>query len=255
MSLSKLKQIHIIIIGSFLCIAAGAAIFFLMIKPQMEALENAQGRYDAAASVGTEANVRRAQNEYEEAQAKVADAQQMLDVQMKERMPDLSFEQRDRGMLALWQEQTRVLGPLLNNFARDRNVATVQANFQLPTPPWNPNDRLFDEEPIVIPLGQVVATGDFPTLMNNIRRWNNCRRLVMVSEPSLQMGETALSLQYTVTCYIFPVAKGGPNIPMAGQAGGAGADGMASGGQPMPPPPPPPAPEGGAEGRMPRGPE
>ena len=49
MSFSKLKQIHVVIIGSFLCVAAGVAMFFLAIKPQQEAYATAQKRCDDAA--------------------------------------------------------------------------------------------------------------------------------------------------------------------------------------------------------------
>ena len=55
--------------------------------------------------------------------------------------------------------------------------------------------------------------------MDNIRRWNNCNRLVMVSKPPTLSGTSPdLEAAYELTCYIFPVAKGGPKIPLA--AGG-----------------------------------
>ncbi len=44
MSLSKLKKIHVIIIGAFFCVAAGVAIFMLLIKPENAAYQAAKAR-------------------------------------------------------------------------------------------------------------------------------------------------------------------------------------------------------------------
>ncbi|MCL5103388.1 MAG: hypothetical protein M1133_04655 [Armatimonadetes bacterium] len=223
MSLSKLKQIHIIIIGAFLCIAAAAGMFFLIIKPQNEKLAAATSRRDAAATVGNASSEQQAIAEFNAAVLKVTQTKQQLDVEMKRRMPDLSFARREYGMLELWKEYTKVLGPLLNGFARDKNVTIQSAHFQMPPLPTTPNDPVFDMDVIQIQLGSVQATGDFKSLMDNVRRWNNCKRLVMVGPPALNgSGPHNLSVAYQVTCYIFPVEKGGPMIQMAGGTGAAG---------------------------------
>jgi len=127
-------------------------------------------------------------------------------------------------MLALWKEQIKTLGPLLESFARDKSVNVVGARFSIPAPPVNPNDPIFDQDVLVFPLGNVQAVGNFKDLMNNIRRWNNCRRLVMVGPPAMLGNSPRLVIAYPVTCYIFPAVKGGPAIPMAGsgQQGQAG---------------------------------
>ena len=138
---------------------------------------------------------------------------------MRKRMPDLSFARRDQGMLELWQEQIHTLGPLIKSFARDKNVDVLSDDVTLPAPPANPNDSVFDQDVLVFPLGSVQVQGDFKSLMDNIARWNSCRRLIMVTSPVLAGTSPALVAQYNITCYIFPVAKGGPKIPLAG--GGA----------------------------------
>ncbi|MGQ9455145.1 MAG: hypothetical protein ACUVRS_09525 [Armatimonadota bacterium] len=218
MSLAKLKRIHVIIIGSVLCVMAATAMFFLLIKPKQEAYKAAEARYNAAKDLGNQVAEDKAIRELNQAILEANIAKQALDAQMKRRMPDLSFASRDIGMLALWNEQIKTLGPLLERFARDQNVNVLSANFSIPPPPVNPNDPIFDQDVLVFPLGEVQVAGNFKNLMNNIRRWNNCRRLVMVGPPQLQGTSPSLVMRYSVTCYIFPVAKGGPQIPIAGSA-------------------------------------
>ena len=218
MSLSKLKRIHVVIIGSVLCVIAATAIFFLLIKPKQEAYKAAEARYNAAKDLGNQAAEDKAIRDLNQAILEANVVKQAFDAQMKRRMPDLSFARRDIGMLALWNEQIKTLGPLLESFARDQRVSILSANLSLPPPPVNPNDPVFDQDVLVFPVGSVQAMGNFKDLMNNIRRWNNCRRLVMVGPPQLQGESPRLVMSYTVTCYIFPAAKGGPQIPIAGAA-------------------------------------
>lgn len=240
MSLSKLKKIHVIIIGSVLCVIAGVAVFFLQIKPQRVAFAAAEARVTAASDKGNQGAKDAAIKKRSDAIMAFQVAQGQLDVQMKKRMPDLNFARRDIGMLALWKEQIKTLGPLLESFAHDKNVKVQQAAFQIQPPPADPNSSVFDQDVLVFPLGNVTVTGDFKHLMDNIRRWNNCRRLVVVGAPTLQGISPALTESYSLTCYIFPVAKGGAKIQMAGtgDATAGGAPGAAPAPTPAPATPP-----------------
>lgn len=216
MSFSKLKKIHIIIIGSVLCVLVGVAVFFLMIKPQREAFAAAKARYDKAVVKGNEQSKRQAKAALAKAMMDYSVAQAQLDVQMIQRMPDLDFSRRDLGMLALWNEQIKTLGPLLEDFAHDKNVKVANAKFQIQPPPANPNDPVFAQDVLVFPLGSIAVQGGFKPLMDNIRRWNNCSRLIMVGRPTLAGVSPQLTAVYPLTCYIFPKAKGGSLIDMAG---------------------------------------
>ena len=216
MSFSKLKKIHIIIIGSVLCVLVGVAVFFLMIKPQREAFAAAKARYDKAVVKGNEQSKRQAKAALAKAMMDYSVAQAQLDVQMRQRMPDLDFSRRDLGMLALWNEQIKTLGPLLEDFAHDKNVKVANAKFQIQPPPANPNDPVFTQDVLVFPLGSIAVQGGFKPLMENIRRWNNCSRLIMVGRPTLAGVSPQLTAVYPLTCYIFPKAKGGSLIDMAG---------------------------------------
>lgn len=220
MSFSKLQKLHIIIIGSVLCVIAIVAQYFLLIKPKQEAFKAAKARYDAAIVLGNPQAENKAIDDRNKAIAKAAQVQKNLQSEMARRMPDLSFAQREFGMLQLWNEQIKTLGPLLENYARDANVTNVNAQFNIPNPPLNPNDPVFDKDVLVFELGNVQVQGaNFKSLLNNVRRWNNCRRLVMVGPLSLNGNTPNLAGTYSLTCYIFPVERGGPTIPMAGTPG------------------------------------
>ncbi|MHB9038469.1 MAG: hypothetical protein ACYC64_17595 [Armatimonadota bacterium] len=234
MSLSKLKKIHVIIIGAFLCVVAVVGVFMLLIKPKQEALKAAQARVDKSAPLANAAAENKAIQDLNTAILEVGRIQQALNAEMGRRMPDLSFTQRDLGMLQLWHEQIDTLGPLLESFAKDKSVKVLSANFSLPAPPANPNDPVFDQDVLVFPLGNVTVLGNFKDLMLNIRRWNNCSRLVMVTQPVLAGVSPQLTATYSLTCYIFPVAKGGEKIQMAGAGAAAGAAPMPSMPAPMP---------------------
>jgi hypothetical protein len=222
MSFSKLKKMHVIIIGSVLFVIAGVGVFFLQVKPQMDAYKAAKAEYEKESVKGNEQSKQAAIRQQELATLALNQAQALLDVQMRRRMPYLNFSRRDIGMLALWKEQIKVMGPLLENFARDGNVRVLQAGFKIAAPPANPNDALFTQDVLVFPLGQVTVSGDFKRVMNNIRRWNNCRRLVMVGPPRLGGESPQLMVSYDVTCYVFPAAKASmeSTIDMAGAGTG-----------------------------------
>jgi hypothetical protein len=128
-------------------------------------------------------------------------------------------------MLSLWNEQIKTLGPLLESFARDKSVRVLASGFDIPAPPANPNDKIFDQDVLVFNLGVISVVGDFKHILDNIRRWNNCRRLIVVGPPTVGGLSPRLMAAYSLKCYIFPAAKGGPTIPMAG-GGGAPVAGM-----------------------------
>ncbi len=249
MKLSKLKKLHVIIIGSVLCVIAGVALFFLMIKPQQEAYKAAKARYDTAIVLGNEAKKNEAIEDLAKANGEVALAQARLAEQMRLRMPDLSFARRDVGMLQLWDEQIRKLGPILENYARDKNVRVLFSGFNIPAPPSNPNDPVFEKDLLVFPLGAITVIGDFKHVMDNVVRWNNCRRLVMVGPPQIGGTSPRLAASYTLKCFIFPAAINGPKIPMAGSdTTASGTGGAPAPGGPIPPSPGGPVPGGPGAG-------
>ena len=94
MSFSKLKRIHVIIIGCALCVIAGVAVFFLQVKPQKDAFAAAKARYDTASVKGNEMSKVQAIKQRDDAIKAMHLAQAQLDVQMRLRMPDLTQDRR-----------------------------------------------------------------------------------------------------------------------------------------------------------------
>ncbi len=220
--LEQLKKLHIIIIGVVLVLMVGAAEYFFMIKPQQEKLQEETARMEAAKAVGNAASEARAQEELKQAKEEYADAHIKLEARMRKKMPNLSFDRRDIGMLALWEEQIYNLGPLLENYAKTgKDVEVTEVNFSVPAPPSNPNDATFDQTILVYDMGNVTVQGEFEEVMQNVTRWNNCNRLVMLSIPQLEGKSPELKCRYDVTCYIFPRELGGAKIPLAPGGGQA----------------------------------
>ena len=216
MSLSKLRKIHVIIIGSVLCVLAGVAVFYLMVKPQQEALKDVESKIAQASVKGNEETRAQVEREVQQALADYNIAQQDLNDQMNRRMPYLNFSQRDIGMGQLWDEQLGTLGPLLAKFSRDKGVRVMRSGFEIPPPPFNPNSEVFDKDVLEIPLGDMQVVGDFKSIVKNIKRWNNCNRLVKLGPLKLEGVSPNLQATYPMTVYIFPVEKGGAKIPKAG---------------------------------------
>lgn len=233
MKLSKLRKIHIIIIGSVLCVGAAAAIFFLMIKPLNEEYAKTYASFQQLDEAGSEMNRQNAERDLSKAMSDLSISQQKMDVYMKRFMPNLNFTDRANGMINLWNEQIYDLGPRIEHFAKDKSVKVLGGSFSVPAPPVNPNDPLFAQEWLKYDLGTYTVMGDFKSVMNNIRRWNTCSRLIVVSPPTLAGSSPNLVASYTLTCYVAPAALGGATIPMAGGGAAAGSTpGGAPGGSP-----------------------
>lgn len=235
MDLSKIKQLHIWIIGTVLIIIAEVLILFMMYKPQGLKYDAAKAKYDGAIDLGNPEALAAADKSLADAKKSVQVALNDLDGVMKRRMPVLDFTKRDVGMIAMWYEQITKMGPILESFANDPNVRVSPVSFSLPAPPSSPNDSLFDSNVLTFPLGNITAQGDFKSLMNHVRRWSNCKRLVLVDGVSLNGNSPNLSVSYSIQCFVYPTALGGKTDPMWGAStgGGGGMQGPGGGMQGM----------------------
>jgi hypothetical protein len=230
MDLSKIKQLHIWIIGTVLIIIAEVLILFMMYKPQGLKYDAAKIKYDGAIDLGNEEALAAADKSLADAKKSVRVALNDLDGVMKRRMPVLDFTKRDVGMIAMWYEQITKMGPILESFANDPNVRVSPVSFSLPAPPSSPNDSLFDSNVLTFPLGNITAQGDFKSLMNHVRRWSNCKRLVLVDGVSLTGNSPNLSVSYSIQCFVYPTATGGKTDPMWGASTGGGGGMQGPGG-------------------------
>lgn len=230
MSMSKLRTIHVVIIGSFACIVVVVGVYFLVIKKCYAQI----GQYNTRLQTAEQTWQRKAQAERELAEAKLQNHLMMVRYEryMREKMPSLSFADRTQGMIALWKEHGEVLGPLLESWPRKTGVIFA-GGVQVPAAPTDPNS--VDTSIIRIPVGTFSVVSDFRSILNHLRSWNRFNRLVQIDLASLSGTSPRMTAQYAVTVYIFPRGEAGPTVTIAGGGGGAPAMGaMAPTGVPTP---------------------
>lgn len=217
--------------------------YFILVKPAMETRDaNMKTRDDTIANGGTQDNVRIKNDDLLLAQQEVAQAQSLMDKYMREKMPNISLQDRRIGMLALWHEQSEVLGPLLIKWINNSGVR-LSSSISIQAPPANPNAITYDAvTPIKIDLGRISVTGTFKQIMKHIRMWNSCNRLVLIDLPTLSGESPNITCEYSLSVFIFPRTASGDLVQMAGDGGttsGMGGPSMGgglpqAGGLPMP---------------------
>jgi hypothetical protein len=227
--MSKLRKIHVIIIGVLVCVIAAVGMYFVLIKKATEARDATKADCESKISQGgTPQNVQFQKDDVVKANMEVAEARVNFDRYMREKMPNISLEDRKAGMLALWHEQSEVLGPLLIHWIQGSGVR-LASSIAIQAPPADPNSINYDDvTPIRIDIGRVKVEGDFAQLMKHIRMWNSCNRLVLIDQPTLSGQSPNLACEYNLSVFIFPRTRSGPTIEMAGSgaAGGMGGPGM-----------------------------
>jgi len=212
MGSSKLKTIHVVIIGALACILVGVGAYFLVIKKKCESLNALNGRLTVAMD---EANKSQQMQKRLDATIELNRVLQIkLDGYLRAKMPPISFQDRAQGMIALWKEQVETLGPMLKSWPQKSGV-WLTTGVQVPAPSADPN--AVDTSLISIPIGSFSVRGDFRTLLDHLRSWNNFNRLVQIDVKSLQGPSPFMTLNYDVTVFIFPRGAAGQPIQMATQ--------------------------------------
>lgn len=215
MNLSKLRRIHIVIIGSVACALVVAGLYFLVIKKAQERIGKLEARLETAEGIwaqkaATESKLEAAKVRYRMVNAKYEEY-------LGKKMPAISFEDRAQGMIALWKEQTEVLGPMLEKWPGKTGVR-LASEVRVPAAGTNPN--AVETSLIRVPVGTFRVLGDFSVIMGHIRSWNDFGRLVEISPASLTGPSPTMTAEYTVTVLIFPRGETGPAISMASAPGG-----------------------------------
>lgn len=217
MGATRLRTIHVVIIGTFACLVVIFGLYFLIIKKANENIAALEARYQTAEAKW---------NQKAQVEARLLAAQQKNSIvtanyerYLREKMPPISFEDRTVGMIALWREQGETLGPMLRSWPAKTGV-TLTSTVQVPAAPVDPNS--INTTLIEIPIGNFTVTGDFPTILSHIRSWNKFGRLVRIDTQGISGTSPALQVQYGVTVYIFPRGEPGPQVAMAGAGQPAG---------------------------------
>lgn len=233
--MKKLRKLHVLIIGVLVSIIVAVGMYFVVIKPAIKTRDDNKAQLESnIASGGTDENVRIQKEDVVKAEQEVASEQLALEKYMKEKMPNISLQDRATGMLALWQEQSETLGPLLVSWIK-RSGVRLASQITIPAPPANPNAITYDEvTPIRIDLGRIRVEGSYQQILKHLRKWNQCNRLVMIDLPALSGESPNLACEYNLTVFLFPRTPSGDLLDMAGGGdAGAGMGGMP--GMPMMP--------------------
>ena len=215
MNLSKIRSLHIIIIGAVVCVIVGVGLFFVLIKPMKATIAQTQAQYDASKQVADQEFS--ARNERDKAIEEAKKTREDYTYFQRTKMPDIDMTDRGQAMLALWREQSIALGPLLQKWPK-RTGVRLRTAISVPSPPVNPNG--LPAEIIEIPIGNLEVQGDFSKILSHLKSWNYFNRLVKIDLPNLTGPSPFMVSQYSLTVYIFPKGKPGPQIPLAGQVGG-----------------------------------
>jgi Tfp pilus assembly protein PilO len=229
-ALAKITQMQVYIIAAVLVALVGAGIWFGLIKPQQEALEAAQARYDAANAIAitrpqAEADQKKANQEVAVAKAKWNRFDSTL-------MPNINISNFLTGSQQLWNEQVLVLGPKVRRYLEaDNKVRVLQSNITIPAPSTDPNQ--VNKKSFEIPMGSIAVQGTFQNVLNHVVRWNRFDRLVLVDGLSLTGNSPRLTGTYNMRVIIFTRGEASTEtIPQATTGTGDFGGGFAGPGGP-----------------------
>lgn len=237
MGVSKLKAIHVIIIGSLACLIVIVGLYFLMIKKSCEKIKSLRADYQKYEETWNQKSTAEANLAAVKLQSQ--QIKNKYEKYSREKMPPVSFEKKEEGMIALWKEQVETLGPLLYNWPRKTGVI-FNSGVQVPAPGVNPNDiynPAVNSYFIPLELNEFTVTGSFHTILSHIRSWNKFNRLVKIDLESLTGQSPGMTAKYKVTVYILPRGEEGPAVTMAGTGTGQAAQGAVGGMMSGPPSP------------------
>lgn len=244
MNLSKIKSLHVIIIGAVVAVIVGVGLFFVLIKPLKAKIKETEAKWKASAEIAAQEPA--ARRELDQALKEKAETEVKYSRYQASKMPDIDLSNRENALLQLWKEQCLVLGPLIEKWPRRTGVQLL-TGVSVPAPPVNPN-VLQTEPPTELQIGTLQVRGPFRKILDHLRSWNRFNRLVRIDMPTLVGPGPGMTSQYALTVIIFPRGVAGQQIALAGAAAGgvAGAPAVAPGGAPaMPMPPTPMPPPGG----------
>ncbi|MHB1458755.1 MAG: hypothetical protein ACYC0V_17740 [Armatimonadota bacterium] len=242
MSVSRLRTIHVIIIGTVMSLIVVSLLYFLVVKKTYERLTVLDGKQKAAETIV--ARKGQALKDLDAARIEFSRVTAEYAKYEREKMPPVTFEDRGYGMIAQWKEQTEILGPMLEKWPAKSGIKYT-SSIQIAAPQVNPNT--IAQSIIRLPVGSFSVTGSFSKIMQHIRTWRKFGRLVQIDGLSLSGYSPNMTAQYTVTVIEFPRGGVGPNIDMAGGGAGGGGMGGMMGGMPGMPG------MGGSGGMMPTG--
>lgn len=222
MSVSRLRTIHVVIIGSLMCLIVVALLYFFVVKKTYERLAVLDTRLKKAETIV--ARKKQAEDDLEAARVEFSKVTAEYAKYEREKMPLVTFEDRGYGMIAQWKEQCEILGPMVEKWLAKSGIKNT-SSLKVPVPGVNPNNVASNY--IRLPVGSVTVTGSFQQIIDHIKTWRKFGRLVQIDGLGLSGYSPNITAQYAITVIEFPRGGVGPNIDMAG--GGSGSGGSMSG--------------------------
>jgi hypothetical protein len=133
----------------------------------------------------------------------------------------------------LTQELDFTLAPMLQSWIHKTGVYPL-TEFSMKAPPLSYNDPVIAPGPLVIPLGTVNVGGTFRQILAHYEKWNDFRRLVLVSGLNFKGTEPNMLGTYNAEVIIFPQGDAvGPPVPSTKASAGGGAAGGETAAPPM----------------------
>ncbi|NMC82153.1 MAG: hypothetical protein GYA63_04780 [Armatimonadetes bacterium] len=258
----KLKPSHIYIITAVLAAVILGAIGWFWLKPDYEKIKTLTASVEALQAEGSPANLASAQNELADARKFVVDQQRIFSGMERRffligdrRSPQpLDLKDRFKALQVLAIEQSQVLAPTINAWARNTPGITLLQGVSAPA--LSPDPNAIPTTVIRTELTGMKVTGTFEAVMRLLRSTGKLNRLVTLNSVTLTQGgagatdtsgTTGTSLSAllasldTVTAdigissYLFP--RNGANadkFPVPAGAEGQGGMGGMAGGLPGP---------------------
>ena len=226
--MGRIAPIAIMIIGVVLIIGLSAAAFFVLIKPQNEAL--AELRTDLEEEEEVAAQLDSAKDELLKMTKRWNKAQADLEKTQKQRSIPVSFTQPITAMISLWPEYRKTLPDLITEFV-ETSGCTIRSGASFPAPPSVP-PLAPSSGFLQIPEGQEISLaveGSLTEIEELYRSLREFPRVVAVSSLSLSGEGDIISAQVPLTFYLLV------EVPAAAvPAAGYGMPGMGMPGMGMP---------------------
>lgn len=204
MKQSKVRRIHVVIIGVVVALILGAGQYFALISPtmaQIKSLEDEKAGHEQA-----RAELPKAQQELAKAKADALSAKLQLAryedryMRLGPARELLSMADRTKAMVLLWKEQADTLAPLLERSVKKSGVRLLTP-ITVPAPPSDPNQ--IPKEQISIPLS-IQVSGSFPQIVKFLRSIPNFPRLIQITNVTLQGESPRMVAQVDFTVNYLP---------------------------------------------------
>jgi hypothetical protein len=238
MQASKLKPLHVYIIGMVVAFILGLGLFFLLIRPvqgdistQEQTLSGLQ-QYSPNSVKQAEADKKKAEEEADLHRAQWLAWNRRQSPPEKYAIPIGPYEQKIKTLDRWWNLPQYIVNEAAA-YARGKPGVQVMTDFKRPE--RSPDANTIPGEIVVWNLGRMYAFGKFNDVMEWARRWNKFKYTAAVDGLDVRLaGKGTVASTANLTLYIWTKNKPGEGggAPAGGAPGGAEPGAMPS--MPMP---------------------